>query len=72
MPLAPPKGLPSFVNLFDQYGDKRMDMTREAALGYDNVLGKVRGLGCCRPPAPCLCACPCERCCPVLGGGMVH
>ena len=64
LPLAPPKGLPSFVDLVAKYGT-RIAITHEAAMVYDNVLGKVRCPGCCCPPATCLRACPCTRCCPV-------
>ena len=64
LPLAPPKGLPSFVDLVAKYGT-RIAITYEAAMVYDNVLGKVRCPGCCCPPATCLRACPCTRGCPV-------
>ena len=65
LPLAPPKVLPPFVELVAKYG-AHIAITHEAAIAYDNVLGKVRCPSCCCPPSKCLRACPCTRGCPVL------
>ena len=68
LPLAPPKGLPTFVQLVADYGDN-IAITHDSAIVYDRVLAKVRCPGCCCPPrlacAPALArvVAPCGKAC---------